>query len=276
MQRGSVAATTTRTTSTASTNTDARKCPYLPPRTYLDAARWRCGETPQRHLAQKRTRMFLQTRSRIIRSRGLQQDSARRAITLVEVLVACAIIALIAGMTAPVIVRARRSGVRTAVVANMRQCLIGMAIYCDEMGLDSLPSLGTLRDRLDADLTWDPFDNWRRDKMSNSMPEMLGSYGYAGSIPLHDSWIAKSSSAAVLVDVFQGVRPLPKPHAIDPTLPLDLADVAYLPDRALVGRWDTSVGLVHLNWSALEEHMYFNWFHIFMTLNNPRQGIRHG
>lgn len=217
----------------------------------------------------------LQKRSHA-RSSGLRQGSARRAITLVEVVIACAILALIAGLTAPVIIRAKRTGIRATVTSNMRQCLLGMAIYCDEMGLDSLPSAFTIRGRVPAALIWDPLDTCRDSMNSEPMPGMLGSYGYAGSLPLHDSWIAKGSGAAVLVDVFQGGHSIPKPREIDPNLPLDPSTVAYLPERALVGRWDTSVSLVTLKWSSLEKGIYFNWFHIFMTLNNPGQGVHHG
>lgn len=58
--------------------------------------------------------------------------AARKAFTLVELLVVIAIIALLLALLMPALERAREQGRRTVCISNLRQLMLGWIMYCDE------------------------------------------------------------------------------------------------------------------------------------------------
>jgi prepilin-type N-terminal cleavage/methylation domain-containing protein len=58
----------------------------------------------------------------------------RRAFTLIEVLVALFIIAIIAAVIFPVLTSAKRAALRSPCISNMRQLYTAFTIYCDDAG----------------------------------------------------------------------------------------------------------------------------------------------
>ena len=52
---------------------------------------------------------------------------ARSALTLIEILVVVAIIAVVAALTFPAILSAREAAARTTAISNMHQCYVALA-----------------------------------------------------------------------------------------------------------------------------------------------------
>lgn len=85
----------------------------------------------------KKSRPGLHLSARESRRRNI---SARRAITLLELLVALALISLLAGMALPVLIHARELGHQGVCLSNMRQTTLAMHLYREDYD-EYFPSL---------------------------------------------------------------------------------------------------------------------------------------
>ena len=95
------------------------------------------ADAPQQQLTPGRRR----TRAR--RRCGVRRDAARRAFTLVELLVVIGIIAVLISVLLPVLGRARRAGQEVACMSNQRQLATALHTYADAHKGNTMPIVFT-------------------------------------------------------------------------------------------------------------------------------------
>ncbi len=106
-----------------------------------------------------------------------------KAFTLVELLVAIAIILVLVGILTPVLARAKRAAQQTVGVSNLHQLSQALIIYSDDHGgPEWMPPFETAQ-RLVAKLPkCDPLDDWSPACKDRDERPLLGSYGYAPAV----------------------------------------------------------------------------------------------
>ncbi len=99
--------------------------------------------------------------------------------TLVEVLVASAIVCILAAIAMPVVVQAKQNGHRATSISNLRQCGIALILYTEDYeGLASMPLRPTADEVLRQAPTCDPGDYLRKGCNAASTAPFIGSYAY--------------------------------------------------------------------------------------------------
>lgn len=188
-----------------------------------------------------------------------------RGLTLTEVLIVVGIIALLCAITLPTLSSARRAAHRATAISNLRQTAVALAMYRDsDSSTVLLPSRQTAKALVPSEISWDPDDSWRRDCREDWGDPMLGSFGYAGSLPISSLVVSRDANGPLLIDIFQhqtGIEPFhgngsPPPGPDNPW-------PAQMPTTVLVARMDTSVKSEH---PGLPSSMRMNWQTLFLQL----------
>ena len=163
----------------------------------------------------------------------------RSAFTLIEILVAMAIIAIIVAVMFPIVASVRENANRTVAISNMRQCMVAFLQYENENGdtLADLPSHPVAQALVGRNLLWDPQDNLRTNP---SQPvgdsTMIGSFGYlGGGISCTHCLIAMDHNPPVLVDYFHPVGTVSTLFNI----PVNYRNI-ITPVKCLFARYDSS------------------------------------
>src|SRR5256885_8239791 len=102
----------------------------------------------------------------------------RTAFTLVEILVVTAIVAVLAGITYPILLATRKSAGQTVAISNLHQCGVALALYLNEYETNEIPSYEVAKNVLARVPTCDPQDTWRTNCGSPSDPPLIGSFAY--------------------------------------------------------------------------------------------------
>jgi hypothetical protein len=90
-----------------------------------------------------------------------------------------AIIGVVAAFIFPVIAHAKRNGIQTTSLSNLRQCGVALLIYCDEYGgLEQLPKRPSADEVLRLAPTCDPGDYFRTSCSESPAAPFIGSYAY--------------------------------------------------------------------------------------------------
>lgn len=99
-----------------------------------------------------------------------------RGLTLIEVIVVFAIIAIVAATTFPVFASAKKSAYKATTTSNLRQCITASIIY--ESDWEDLPPLEAIVQTLAKAPTCDKMDYWRHSCSTEWGLPLVGSYGY--------------------------------------------------------------------------------------------------
>src|SRR3712207_3251638 len=102
---------------------------------------------------------------------------ARRAFTLMELLVCIAVVLLLAGLVFPVVTSGRRAAKRAVAISNLRQTALAILLYNQEYDQQLLPLRDTARSLVDTQVSCDPLDHWRSSCTEDWVP-LVGSFGY--------------------------------------------------------------------------------------------------
>jgi prepilin-type N-terminal cleavage/methylation domain-containing protein len=203
----------------------------------------------------------------------------RNGFTLVELLTVLAIIALLAGLLFPALARVRREGRKTVSISNLRQCGIGLLLYCQDYdGETTMPSYEVAKMTLNSLPTCDPSDTWRNTCKEDWGKPLLGSYGYVRGIDRYASqqgwneylnWNSGLGrvSGSVLVSVFYADNVAIPFHGEQPTLgPICGPQMkgCLWPDHVIRFRLDGSVATTSWKtWHLDLNRTIFSWEGIF-------------
>ena len=107
----------------------------------------------------------------------------RRAFTLVELLIAVAIVAVLAALLFPIFTRAKARAKNAVVTSNLRQCYVALELYVTDLNSDwsALPDRDSAWRILGPEITYDPADTWRHGKGWSPYRAMVGSFGYVNA-----------------------------------------------------------------------------------------------
>ncbi|MCB8933720.1 MAG: type II secretion system GspH family protein [Fimbriimonadaceae bacterium] len=189
---------------------------------------------------------------------------SRRGFTLLEILTVAVIVALLAGLLAPVLVRAKRSAKDTVALSNLRQCGMAILIYADDHGgIANLPLDTNFPGVLDNMPTCDSQDTWRAGCDSPSIAPMIGSYAYirnANDFKRPDIWnltLTVETTPTLLLSVFSANNP---PHPFDQDVePRTITN--FMPDRTVRFIADGSAGVTIIGSEGIKDP--FSWTLLF-------------
>lgn len=180
-----------------------------------------------------------------------------KGFTLIEILLAIAIIAMLAGILFPVFSKVRVDARRATSTSNLRQCWMALRQYCDDHGGDeAMPTGEAATQVLDQAPTCDPNDTWRQDCNEVFGPPLIGSYGYVRAAegfypPNTNKWkgrVRYHRNPTLLVSIYYASI-VPKPFHGEgppwPPQPFTRTEDEIMPDRVLKLRLDGSVRLEH-------------------------------
>lgn len=193
--------------------------------------------------------------------------SSKHAFTFIELLVVIAILTMLAGLLFSVFHRAKKGGLETVSISNLRQDYVALTMYAEDHNvMENLPSREKAWSLVDSRLWHDPTDTWGNTTDPAKYPAMVGSYGYINAKscttetgePTSCAGGYFTTSSPLLVSIFYGSTPIP---------PGDYrkADVVHgvmMPDRALTLWSDGHIALEtptppngntepHFTWSSL-------------------------
>lgn len=191
-----------------------------------------------------------------------------RGLTLVEVMIVAAIIAVIAALSMGPIIRTKQSGKRGVATSNLRQCYIALSLYAeDHGGLPVLPSLTAARSIVQAGTDRDPADHWTRTG-DQQLDPLVGSFAYIrGAVPFdnEDSYqtirylVDQGAGFKMMVSVFHGSEKVSYDPWGFPATPK-----ATAPDKLLALYYDGRIKLVQ---RSNEEGIGYGWASLFLPLD---------
>ena len=112
----------------------------------------------------------------------------RRAISLVEVLIVIALIAILTAIILPVISRSKDAARTTHTISNLHQCGLAIQLYTESHGgILNLPPHREALYMLEKAPLCDPNDTWRTRCQGELGRPMIGSYAYVRSVPLFET-----------------------------------------------------------------------------------------
>jgi hypothetical protein len=176
----------------------------------------------------------------------------RSAFTLVEVLIACGVIAILCAVAFPLIKSGKRAGQKTVSLSNLRQMGIAVQLYCDTWETGNLiPSGQAARELLAHMPTCDPADYWTECKSTFGDP-LIGSYAYARLVdPMktEEGWrefLLLRKNPTIFLSVFYSSNKLLPLHGLryQPSECANKIENCMMPDMVLRLRLDGSAKAV--------------------------------
>ncbi len=149
----------------------------------------------------------------------------RRGFTLLELLLALGIIAILASIMYPTLAQGQKRAHQTTCLSNLRQCVIALRMYMDDYGTHVPPSDSMAKLLLKKTPTCCKNDKeWTKGCTEEYGLPMIGSYVYTRSVP---TWMPASQQSLesfyecechrYLADIFHGSQGIPAPlHSEDP------------------------------------------------------------
>jgi type II secretory pathway pseudopilin PulG len=210
------------------------------------------------------------TEPRLSAQKRAGRGQAIEGFTLVELLTCVAVLVTLMGLLMPVIVAARKSGLRTVSISNMRQCYLALTLYAGEADVsEALPTREAAWQLLDPKIIHDPADTWNGTADMKTYPGMVGSFGYVNAklcytsqgVPVTCVGDVFRQRFPVLISVFYGPEPIP---AYDYTH-FNFSPMVYLPPRALALWTDGRVRLENVERSGKS---LMSWATLFVGVNH--------
>ncbi|MEX2244772.1 MAG: type II secretion system protein [Fimbriimonadaceae bacterium] len=189
----------------------------------------------------------------------------KRGFTLVEILVAIAVMSVVIGILVPVMSQARLAGHRTVTRSNLHQASLVLLMYADEYD-GKFPIASAVEATMGSAPVCDALDDWHRPCTRVLSAPLVGSYAFGGLIldPADSGdWRSKVQEmprAPLVVSIFLGNNKIKRFAGDAPQFaacgPIGECD---MPMRVLVAYSDGSVKFVDLVQVEGANRFLFSW-----------------
>jgi type II secretory pathway pseudopilin PulG len=182
-------------------------------------------------------------------------------------LVVIAIVAILAGICFSVVASAKKSANKVVAISNMHQCVQGLLIYAQDHD-NEYPTRDVSCQLLDANVRWDPDDNWRRNANTDLGDPFIGSFGYVLADEVVKAASRKVSDPVLLVDLFRCDHRYPvftgdtPDEKLENKYPHDL----IMPKRIMVANQSGSVFWKNIHSPDSRSYMIISWSWIFFEV----------